>query len=471
MASGKSRSNEEMAILSLDFLVGFAIFMATFIAVMTMCSGLLINLQSRTIDLDAVAYRTSVILVEDTGSWMASDVHWEDRFYSHEFDINETYRSYVKSNIRRLGLLGATDGGSGNYYLYDPASSSVALGPENITYSPLVLSERKYELFFNRGRDSNGNPDPNKDFSYEEIRDKAIFPPIVTAVTGLTYGYNYRFNVTLTRNDTEDIWSQGDPLPDPAHTRIGYIRRVVLIQNGTIVPDAALTNPEFPYIKIFPQDRSSPNYQMSNSIPIRLNLTGPPLNASRLLIDTPIEFRSFASGSLKSNTTDQFAYLDSYGPVINITNFSVPSNLQRIVAYANRTDLDSTGYNLSLSQIGHVTLFIDGSSLPTSFSSVYMDPFYTLPNPPSIPVNKELKIHVKKEFFSNDSFFPQDRYLISNISFECMFDSPVIPLPKSPAGFNFSYNYSSPTDPNGFFECGVGTYPHLVPAILEVWIW
>ena len=51
--------------LSLDFLAGFTIFILGFIIVITMASGLLVGLQSRTIDYDAVAYRTAVILVED----------------------------------------------------------------------------------------------------------------------------------------------------------------------------------------------------------------------------------------------------------------------------------------------------------------------------------------------------------------------------------------------------------------------
>jgi PKD repeat protein len=53
--------------LSIDFLVGFTIFIIAFIWVVSMIPGLLINLQGFTIDYDAVAYRTGVILVEDPG--------------------------------------------------------------------------------------------------------------------------------------------------------------------------------------------------------------------------------------------------------------------------------------------------------------------------------------------------------------------------------------------------------------------
>jgi PKD repeat protein len=53
--------------LSIDFLVGFTIFIIAFIWVVSMIPGLLINLQGFTIDYDAVAYRTGVILAEDPG--------------------------------------------------------------------------------------------------------------------------------------------------------------------------------------------------------------------------------------------------------------------------------------------------------------------------------------------------------------------------------------------------------------------
>ena len=58
---------DESGNLSIDFLVGFTIFMLAFIWVTSMVPGLLIGLKSNTIDFDAVAYRTGVILVEDPG--------------------------------------------------------------------------------------------------------------------------------------------------------------------------------------------------------------------------------------------------------------------------------------------------------------------------------------------------------------------------------------------------------------------
>lgn len=76
--------------MSIDFLVGFTIFILAFIWVATLIPGIMIGLQSNTIDFDAVAYRTGVILVEDPG-WPASP-GWE------------SFDDLRKANITRFGL-------------------------------------------------------------------------------------------------------------------------------------------------------------------------------------------------------------------------------------------------------------------------------------------------------------------------------------------------------------------------------
>ncbi|HWS22487.1 MAG TPA: hypothetical protein VN227_07605, partial [Methanoregula sp.] len=81
---------DENGNLSIDFLAGFTIFMLAFIWVVSMIPGLMIGLQSYTIDYDAVAYRTGVILVEDPG-WPVSPP-WE------------SYIDQQKSNVTRFGL-------------------------------------------------------------------------------------------------------------------------------------------------------------------------------------------------------------------------------------------------------------------------------------------------------------------------------------------------------------------------------
>ena len=87
--------HDEAGNLSLDFLVGFTIFLLAFIWVATMVSGIMVNLQSSHIDYDAVAYRTGVILVEDPGSQASPS--WE------------LYRDSQKYEISRFGLAVSKD--------------------------------------------------------------------------------------------------------------------------------------------------------------------------------------------------------------------------------------------------------------------------------------------------------------------------------------------------------------------------
>jgi len=134
----KSTEMGEDGQLSIDFLIGFTLFIIGFIFVVTLMSGLLVGLQSKTIDYDAVAYRTSVILVEDPGepsNWFI-------------------YKDYEKDNIIRLGL---------------------ALSREY----PGVLSEVKVERFFDSAF-----------FSYPgDYRDRLIF-------SGKGF-FPYEFQITL----------------------------------------------------------------------------------------------------------------------------------------------------------------------------------------------------------------------------------------------------------------------------------
>jgi hypothetical protein len=68
---------DDTGTLSIDFIAGFTIFLVAFIWVLSMVPGLLVNLQGHTLDYDAVAYRTGVILVEDPG-WPVSPP-WESQ--------------------------------------------------------------------------------------------------------------------------------------------------------------------------------------------------------------------------------------------------------------------------------------------------------------------------------------------------------------------------------------------------------
>jgi len=162
--------------ISIDFLVGFTIFIIGFIFAVTMVSGLLVGLQSKMIDYDAVAYRTGVILAEDPGQVQvgAPSKNWE--YLSPAF----------KDDVIRLGLAISTD-------------------------HPNILSRAKVDRFFD-----------GSFFVYpEDYRRMLIF--------GGTGTYPYNFNITLTPifNPANAV-SIGDPIP--LSQSYGYIKRAVFIK-------------------------------------------------------------------------------------------------------------------------------------------------------------------------------------------------------------------------------------------------
>jgi hypothetical protein len=178
---GRRVENHEDGQLSIDFVIGFTIFMIAFIFVATMISGLLISLQSKSIDYDAVAYRTGVVLTEDPG----------EPFNWHLLDLS-TFKARNET-LKRLGL-----GISRNV--------------------PGILQESKVEKFF--------SPDCGDS-------TKLCYPTDYSQ--RLIFGdYPYRFNITLRELDETRYWAIGDEPPD----KYGYIRRVVMIKR----PGIALIN-------------------------------------------------------------------------------------------------------------------------------------------------------------------------------------------------------------------------------------
>jgi hypothetical protein len=163
---------DESGNLSIDFLVGFTIFMLAFVWVVSMVPGMLIGLQSRTIDYDAVAYRTGVILVEDPG-WPASPA-WE------------SYTDGQKNEITRFGLAVSKD-------------------------SPNMLSEDKINRFFCTS------------FIYpDDYHTKAIFGD-----------YDYSFNISVLDVERNQIRSVGDVLPD-GYGYIRRLAKIKGLSNVTI---------------------------------------------------------------------------------------------------------------------------------------------------------------------------------------------------------------------------------------------
>ena len=157
--------------MSLDFLVGFTIFMLALIMVVSMVPGLLANLQSSGIDYDAVAYRTGVILVEDPGQ--PASPPWELIDRDH------------KDEIERIGL---------------------AVSKE----TPNILLSTKVERFFDASF-----------FDQDDYHSKAIFGDIP---------YSYNISLWSLDDDTYN-YQTGDPLP-PGY---GYIRRAVKIKEANSV--------------------------------------------------------------------------------------------------------------------------------------------------------------------------------------------------------------------------------------------
>jgi hypothetical protein len=157
--------------MSVDFMVGFTIFLIAFIWVATMIPGLFIGLQSRSIDYDAVAYRTSVILVEDPGAsaTIVSGLPWE--------------ALKAKEDVVRLGL---------------------AVSKE----TPRVLSQNKVDRFFCQTV-----------FSYPDDYQRRV----------MFSDYPYRFNISLKIDGEDEPRSIGDVVPE--FYPYGYIRRDVKIKS------------------------------------------------------------------------------------------------------------------------------------------------------------------------------------------------------------------------------------------------
>ncbi|MBP1928712.1 hypothetical protein J2741_001259 [Methanolinea mesophila] len=175
---GSRAISPEDANLSIDFIVGFTIFMIAFIFVATMMSGLLVSLQSRTVDYDAVAYRTSVVLVEDPGqprTWNLLDLSYPEQ----------------RDSLKRLGL-------------------SIARG------YPGILQQEKVDKFFTY---TTGSCSGDQLCYPSEYKNKLIFGD-----------YPYNFNISLRKLDQTTVKSVGDPVP--LHQKTGYIRRAVDIKQS-----------------------------------------------------------------------------------------------------------------------------------------------------------------------------------------------------------------------------------------------
>ncbi|WP_042705243.1 hypothetical protein [Methanomicrobium mobile] len=174
----------DSGLLSLDFIVGFTVFLAAFIVVIGMLPGVYVNIQSSSADSgrDMTAYRTGVILAEDSG--ISSDgIPWEQQ------------PPMRPENIVRLGL---------------------AVSKE----TPNILSPEKIERFYNVPAYFN--------LTADEYRAKLLF------------GERPRnFNISFKEDGKETLYI-GDRVPDAGY---GFSKCYVKVKDAgrLVVPAGDLT--------------------------------------------------------------------------------------------------------------------------------------------------------------------------------------------------------------------------------------
>jgi len=281
--------------LSIDFIVGFTIFLIAFIWVISLVPGLLINLQGFTIDYDAVAYRSGVILVEDPGDVTSPNMTspWE----------SQTDKDF----IARFGLAISRD-------------------------TPNIISQEKVNRFF-----------CTTDFIYPgDYQDKVIFGE-----------YPYRFNISLHDEQRNLNRSVGDVLPEG----YGYIRRLVKIKgvsNATIDKtsislyklnntDQNVTSHSFSILVNTPElyrNITDPSYQIdpvADQIMINITDLNSTMSSGKNTLNDRVNLTSITISSNTINTLqfstvpDTILLLD--GNIVNMTN-RLPQRVNNSISLA-----------------------------------------------------------------------------------------------------------------------------------------
>lgn len=178
---------DDLGQASLDFLAGVIIFMGSLIMIIQFIPGIFTPFQTEVTDLNSVAYRTGVLLLEDPGWWSntstnTSGTDWENHL----------------NNTQRVGLASV-----------DAANKT----------TPNVLNKKKVEKFANISKDN-----------------LTEFLGLYRNISGyqLEYGYNislfYLDGGLLKINDTNI--TAGYPIP--ATQDIAKIERLVMVDTGEI---------------------------------------------------------------------------------------------------------------------------------------------------------------------------------------------------------------------------------------------
>ncbi|NYT07822.1 MAG: hypothetical protein GKC05_06170 [Methanomicrobiales archaeon] len=283
--------DHEEGLLSIDFIIGFTIFMVALIFVAIMISGLLVHLQSRTIDYDAVAYRTSVVLVEDPGepSWEP----WSSgrpMFDPPNWHLVNISRPVDRERVKRLGL----------------AISK---------YYPGILQYHKVQKFFSDGKPPSCSG-----------KDQFCVPDDYTS--RLIFGdYPYKFNITIRSLDPAFIYNESVGPSTPTGSGYGYIKRIVKIKQPSylIIHDGNATgfNNTTVHFNFSENYGISPLYRIDSiNENITVNFTGLPsgttISSLRVCVQPPFLAETCYSGLPTSPT------FYSLPPISDGTNVTIP---------------------------------------------------------------------------------------------------------------------------------------------------
>jgi len=93
---------DERGQLSIDFLVGISLFILALLFMAHFIPGMFVPFQSETIDLNSVAYRTSVILVEDPGWWNGTGADCGEDWENHITDTSRVGLAIDKEHPNML---------------------------------------------------------------------------------------------------------------------------------------------------------------------------------------------------------------------------------------------------------------------------------------------------------------------------------------------------------------------------------
>jgi len=189
----------------IDFLIAITIIAFGIVILISQIPMLFAPIQTVATDIQPVAYRTSMILVEDGGIYELDEnitSRWEDpEGNGWTYTQNRDYLTNYRSNVKRIGLAISTPGWSSS---------------EDIVQNN--LSRKKIDALHDWWLDPTNQ---------SEIRDKlGLF------VTYNGIPLNYQYNISLRDFNDNRFVQIGDSIPDTGVT-IEKIERVVAIDNST----------------------------------------------------------------------------------------------------------------------------------------------------------------------------------------------------------------------------------------------